>query len=159
MSAPDATLRLQRLPRHVLNPQTVRASDSDVLCAFGGLLFFTSRSWPALSAASGVTRGDASYSRRERPFAIILDCLDISVARSTRCVHRLRRALPSRSTREHTRPPALGFFLRKCRKSNAKSAHVHQNAREAARFHRTQHLHIALRAQAPVTTLDFSCGD
>ena len=129
------------------------------LCVRRTFVFHVPELACTLSAASGVMRGDASYSRRERPFAIILGGLDISVARSTRCVHRLCRALPSRSTRELSRPPALGFFLRKCRKSNAKSAHVHQNAREAARFHRTHHLHIAPRAQAPVTTFDFSCGD
>ena len=98
----------------------------------------------ALSATSRVMRGDASYSRWERPFAMILGCLDISVARSTRCVQRLCRALSSPSPRGLSRPPDLGVFLEKCRKSDVKSAHVHQNAREAARFHRTHHLHIAL---------------
>ena len=153
MSTPDATLRLQSVPRHVLNPQTMWASESNVLFAFRGLLFFTSCSWPALSATSRVMCGDASYSRWERPFAMIWGCLDISVARSTRCVQRLCRALSSPSPRGLLRPPDLGLFLEKCRKSDAKSAHVHQNAREAARFHRTHHLHIALRSQAP--TIDF----
>ena len=155
MSTPDATLRLQSVPRHVLNPQTMWASESNVLFAFRGLLFFTSCSWPALSATSRVMRGDASYSRWERPFAMILGCLDISVARSTRCVHRLCRALSPPSPRGRSRPPDRGLFLEKCRKSDAKSAYVHQNAREAARFHRTHHLHIALSISS--SHYDFRC--
>ena len=114
MSASDAPLRLQRLPRRVLNAQTMRATEPDVLCAFRGLSFFASRSWPALSAASRAMHGEAACSRWERPFAMILGCLDIFVARSTRCVHRLWRALPSPSPRELSPPATLGFSFQKC---------------------------------------------
>ena len=89
-SGPDASLRLQALPRRVPDPQLVRSNGSDVLRKIRRLLFFFDPATAHASCCPRAPRGDAPFSRSRGPFGTIPGVPDISGARCARCAHAQR---------------------------------------------------------------------